>query len=298
VRRSGLWIIAGLLLSATGIVLFWVGLFAAKGLPLWDNSRKFWGAMTGLGPGLVIGGLILAAIAFAVHRKRRELEAGTGVIARWRVTARELEAFHRADVARDALFRSLRNRLRLPVEPPPEGLEIRIGTDAILAGDGCYGLSYFAAKGRLVDVALVDGQPAMLEFTTSRYGDGASWLVVFRLPVPEAARGEVQAVLDHFEKALNPARRERVRGVYATHYQAATGDPGKARTARARERRRTWRATGFACLVMGGLILVIVLNKTPGPYADPAKLRLFIIGGGATVAAGLAALALSFIGRR
>lgn len=297
-RRSGLWIIAGLLLSAAGGVLGWAGLWLTRGVPVWEDRLRTYQTLSFSGFLAIFGGLVLAAIAFAVHRKRRQLEAGTGVLARWRVAARDLEAFHRADVARDGLFRSLRNRLRLPVEPPPEGLEISIGTDAMLVGDGCYGLGYFASRGKLVDAALVEGQPAMLEFTTSQQSENSSRLAVFRIPVPDDARDRARAALDHFEKTIDPRRRERVRKHYAPHYRAATGDPGEARLARAENRRRNWRATGAACLIVGGLILAILWSRTPGPNADPGAIRLLAIGAAIAVAAGLVALALSFRGRR
>jgi hypothetical protein len=298
VRRPGLWIIVGLLLAAAGMAFASYGLRLGMHLQIWDPTRKTSEAVMGIGLGAALGGLVLAAIAWVVYRKREELRSGTGILARWRVGMLEWETFRRRDAARGGLFHSLRNRLRLPADLPPEGIEIRIGQNAMLVGDACYGLGYFASRGKLVDVARVDGQPAMLEFTTHQQGRNSSRLAVFRVPVPDGARIEAQAVLDHFDRAIDPERRDSLRSHYAPHFQAASGDAGEAEAARAEDRRRNWGAWGFSFLVVGGIILAILRWKAPGPNADLAAIRFLTIGGGILVAAGLLALAVSVLSRR
>jgi len=298
VRRPGLWIIVGLLLAAAGIALSWSGLSLIRGLAVWEDARRTYQTISFIGLVATVGGLVFAAIAWVVHRKRSQLMSGTGVLARWRVGMLDWLAFRRRDAGRDGLFHSLRNRLRLPAELPPEGLEVRIGADAMLVGQACYGLGYFASRGKLVDVSLIDGQPEMLEFTTHQQGKNQSRLVVFRVPVPASARGEAQAVLDHFGRSIDPKRRDGARNHFAPHFQVATGDAGEAEAARAEDRSRSWRAWGAALLFVGGIILGIVLFTAQEPNADPDGVRMLTLGGAVAAAAGLFALAMSLLSRR
>jgi hypothetical protein len=298
VRRPVLWTIVGLLLVVAGFSAATYGIGLTYRLRIWDNPYRAAEAFTAISMVLTLGGLVLAAIAFVVYRKREELRAGTGIVARWRVGMLEWAAFRHRDAARSGLFHSLRNRLRLPADLPPEGLEIRIGQNAMLVGDACYGLGYFASRGKLVDVARVEGQPAMLEFTTHQQGRNSSRLAIFRVPVPEGARAGAQVVLDHFDRAIDPDRRDSIRSHYAPHFQAATGDAGEAEAARAEDRRRNWGAWGFSFLIGGGLLLAILRWNTPGPNADQTAIQILTIGGGVLAAAGLLALVVSVLTRR
>lgn len=297
-RRPGFWTVIGLALAVAGFALFWFGLELSRGVPVWDPAARSLRSIPPAGLGLLVGGLILAAIALVVRHKYAELERGDRLIAQWRVGLLDWDAFRRRDAARDGLFPSLRNRLRLPSELPPEGMAIRIGPDAMLVGDGCYGLGYFASRGKLVDVALVGGKPAMLEFTTQQTGKNSSRIVVFRVPVPEMARAGAQAVVDHFAGTIDPRRRAGALRHYALHFQAATGDAGEAEAARASNRNRNWGATGFALLVVGGTIFGLTVGKTPGPNVSPVVLPLLATGAGIAAIAGLVALAWSVVNRR
>ncbi|HTU11986.1 MAG TPA: hypothetical protein VMG08_13935 [Allosphingosinicella sp.] len=297
-NRPGLWIVIGLLATAAGLALGWSGLRLASGLPVWEANMRAWQTISFLGFLATLGGLVLAGIAYAVLRKRNALRSGTGLLASWRVGMLDWATFRRRDTARDGLFHSLRNRLRLPAALPPEGMEIRIGTDAMLIGDACYGLGYFASRGKLVDIALVEGQPAMLEFVTFQQGKGHSRLAVFRIPSPEGARAEAREVLDHFNATIDPRRRESVRSHYAPHYRAAGGDAGEAEAARTEDRLRGLRAFGFAGLLCGGIMLAIILTRTPGPYVDLDGIRMLTIGGIVAVVAGLGALLVAILARR
>ena len=297
-RRPGLWAIIGLALAVAGLVVAWLRLQANRGMPAWQPGSRASQSILQIGLALLIGGLVLAGIACLVLRKRNQLARGEGVIAHWRVGLLDWDSFQRRDAARDVLFRSLRNRLRLPAELPPEGMEIRVGADALLVGDGCYGLGYFASRGKLVDVGLVEGRPAMLEFTTLQTGKNSSRIVVFRVPVPATARAGAQAVLDHFSDTIDQRRRARARSRFANHFQAATGDAGEAEAARAADQNRNWRAIGLACLAVGGAMLGITWVTGQRPAADPAAIGPFTIAGGAVFIAGLLALAWSVLGRR
>lgn len=296
-RRPGLWIAIGLTLAVVGLLVAWYGLELGRGLPVRDPGSKAIRGIPPVGFGLTLGGLVLAAIAFAVDRKRAELTRGDRLVGHWRVGLLDWDGFRRRDAGRDGLFSSLRNRLRLPAELPPEGMEIRIGPDAMLVGDGCYGLGYFASRGKLVEVALLEGRPAMLEFTTHQPGKN-SRIAVFRVPVPDMARDQARAVVDHFGRTIDPARRDTIRGHFANHFQAATGDAGEAEVARARERNRTWTGAGIALFLVGGLILFISRIKTPGPNADQTGIMVLTIGGGIAAVVGLACLAIAMLGRR
>lgn len=297
-RRPGFWAVIGLALAVAGVFIAWSGLHLTRGMAVWESGYRLRQSILPTGLGLMVGGLILAAIALVVQRKYAELERGERLVARWRVGLLDWDAFRRRDAARDGLFPSLRNRLRLPAALPPEGMEIRIGPDAMLVGGGCYGLGYFASRGKLVDVALVAGKPAMLEFTTQQTGKNSSRIVVFRVPVPDTARAGAQAVVDHFAGTIDPRRRAGALRHYALHFQAATGDAGEADAARASNRNRNWGATGFALLVVGGLIFALTVGKTPGSNVDPAMLQLVTIASGIAALVGLVALAWSILNRR
>lgn len=295
-RRPGFWIIVGLVLAAVGVALGWSSLSLIRDVPVWEDRLRAYKALSFFGFLAILLGLILAAVALTVRRKYRQLEAGTNVVGRWRVGMFEWAAFRRRDAARDGLFPSLRNRLRLPEELPPEGLEIRIGKDAMLVGDGCYGLGYFASRGKLVDVYLVEGQPPMLEFTTWQQSKNSARLVVFRVPAPGAARTQAQAVLDHFRQAIDPKRRDNARSRFATHFQAATGDAGEAEAARAEYRRHTWRGLGITGLFVGGLLLIFALSSARGLNATSTALTLYITAGALLAIGG--GFLLTFSGRR
>lgn len=297
-QQPGRWIIVGLLLAAAGFALAWSGLWLTRGMPVWEDKLRVLQAISSIGAIATLGGLILAGIAFAVWRKREALRAGTGVLARWRVGMLDWAAFRRRDAARGDLFHSLRNRLRLPAELPPEGLEIRVGGDALLVGDGCYGLGYFASRGKLVDVAAVDGQPEMLEFVTHQQGRNHSRLAIFRVPVPAGARDAVRTLLDHFAGTIDPRRRDSARIRFAPHFQAATGDAGEVEAARAEDWRRHWRSLGFGLLVTGAVMLGVAAWIAQGPVSNTGGFRLFTTGGGLVAAAGVIALLIASRWRR
>jgi len=297
VQRPGLWIMTGLLLAVAGAILGmstpWLSAH-----PDWVQARKIFQTLAFTALLAVLLGLVLAGIAFAVYRKREALRAGTGLLARWRVGMTDWAAFRRRDAARGTLFHSLRNRLRLPPELPPEGMEIRVGTDALLIGDACYGLGYFASRGKLVDVALVEGEPAMIEFVTHQQGKNHSRLALFRVPVPGSARAEAQTLLAHFAGAIDPKRRDFARTRFAPHFQAATGDAGEAEAARAEDSSRNWRGIGLGLLLTGLVMLGVSAWIGSPPNGRLSGLRLFTIAGGLVAAAGVIALLVSALRRR
>jgi hypothetical protein len=272
-KRPGIMIVAGLLLTAAGLAAFWYAFEASLTAPRWEPPSRTWQLAKGAGMVLSIVGPMLAIRAWLVFRKRAEL--------------------------RDGLFHSLRNRLRLPDELPPEGIEVRVGTNAMLIGDVCYGLGigWQPAGSRLIEVGWVEGAPGMLEFVGFVHRKGGSKLTVARVPVPDGARAEAQRLLDHFQQTLDPARRERIRARFEFHFQAAEGDAGDAESARGGERSRSWLWMGASLVVTGAMILVVVLTREAGPYTDPAAADIAVIAGGAAVVAGLIALTVSVFSR-
>lgn len=299
-KRPGTWIVVGLLLTAAGLAALWYALEASLTAPRWEPPGRTWQLAKGAGMVLSIAGPMLAIRAWLVFRKRAALRDDLGILARWRVGMLDWAAFRRRDAARDSLFHSLRNRLRLPDEVPPEGVDVRVGEDAMLIGDVCYGLGigWQPAGSRLIEVAWVDGAPGMLEFVGYIYRKGGSKLTTARIPVPDQARGEAQRLLDHFQQTLDPARRERMRNSFEFHFQAAEGDAGEAEIARSGERSRFWLFMGASLLFVGGMILSVALTREAGPYTDAAAVDIAVMAAGAAVVAGLVALAVSVLSRR
>jgi hypothetical protein len=298
-RRPGYWTIAGIALAALGVSVATWGFTHAARTQIWDPARKAGQTMTGVGAAITLAGLVMAVLCYLVLRKRNQLASGVDLLARWRVGMLDWAAFRRRDAARDALFPSLRNRLRLPAELPPEGMEIRVGPDALLVGDACYGLGvgFMPARGTLVDVSWVEGQPGMLEFVGHIRGKNTSKLTVARIPVPAASRAEADRLLDHFRQAIDPRRREGAHARFPLHFQAAEGDAGEAEAAREEDRRRNWRASGFAFLFIGAAMLGTCLWGISAPIANLAAYRILTVVGGLLAAAGVIALVVSTMRR-
>lgn len=299
-KRPGIWIVVGLLLTAVGLAVLWYSLEASLTAPRWEPPHRTWQLAKGAGLVLSVAGPMLAIRAWLVHRRRSELREDIGILARWRVGLPDWAAFRRRDAARDDLFHSLRNRLRLPDELPPEGMDLRVGVDAMLIGDVCYGLGvgWQPAGSRLIEVGWVEGAPGMLEFVGYIYRRGGSKLTVARVPVPDHARAEAQRPLDHFEQMLDPRRRERIRESFEFHFQAAEGDAGDAEIARGGERSRSSLFTGASLFLTGALILGVALTRDAGPYTDATAVDIAVMAGGAAIVAGLVALAVSVLSRR
>jgi len=299
-KRPGTWIIVGLLLTAVGFAALWYSLEASLSARPWEPPDRTWQFVRGAGMALSVAGPILAIRAWLVHRRRAELRDDIGILARWRVSMLDWAAFRRRDAARDGLIHSLRNRLRLPDELPPEGIDVRVGADAMLIGDVCHGLGvgWQPAGSRLIEVAWVEGTPGMLEFVGYIYRRGGSKLTAARMPVPDQARAEAQRLLDHFQETLDPSRRERIRESFVFHFQAAEGDAGDAEIARGRERSRSSLFMGASLLLTGAIVLGVALTRDAGPYTDATAVDIAVMAGGAAVVAGLVALAVSVLSRR
>ena len=156
--------------------------------------------------------LVLALKAVAVLRRAK---AGHGMIARWTVSADDLDTFRENDRARGKA--GLRNVLRYPRKSPKDGLEIVFLDDHAIVGNKVFGLVTTGMQ-RFTGIQVLPQNPLAIEFdlmlTTLVTGSTSFHVVrnaqVLRIPVGRLARAEAVKVLNHFrsvgarETIVNP----------------------------------------------------------------------------------------------
>jgi len=213
----------GLVLAAGGVAAVIYSATTSLGLPIWDPARRTAEATGFVGGVAVLGGLILALLNYVLYRKQRRLEQGVDLVGRWSVTPSEMAAFIHRDIARAALCPTLRNRVRLDGAAAREGIEVRIGDTAMIVGGSSYwlGIGFMNLDGRLVDIAWIEGPPAMIEFTLHISRKNVSKIAVMRIPVPDAARASGLHVVSHLHRATSPHVRQKMWEAFPDHFRAA-----------------------------------------------------------------------------
>jgi hypothetical protein len=224
----------GLALAVVGLVLLVFGVMQA---PLRQGSQMSIQEKTPIFFGVLglAGGLILALMKWFDLRELTKLLNNVDVLARWQIGPGDLAAFHRADVARAALYPTLRNYLRLPGSVPATGLSIALTQDAMLVGDTMHGIGTgnVSTVGMPCEVEIIEGAPAMLEITMGKtaFEDPTSnrlfspalkrpfW--VMRLPVPAEARAAAEAACAGIDAAIWKVNRDWARLTYADHFAIA-----------------------------------------------------------------------------
>jgi hypothetical protein len=179
-------------------------------------------------PGLLVVGGGLTAFACSLWliqslfhmRGLARLEAGIGVVARWRVGALDWEKYRAADAAREASDpQFLVNDLWLRKTTPMEGVEVIVGEKALIV-DGSYhvlrmnGLPELRSIGWLDNSATPGRPPDCLEFLLAypRGKYGGIQYTCLRVPVPEAAQVPARKAYQQFAPALE---RRRAKGAIA-----------------------------------------------------------------------------------
>lgn len=203
-------------LVALGGALAWFGVhFHVPGGGDWVP-----GAMV-VGGGLLAFACSLWLLQSLLHiRGVAKLEAGIGLVARWRVGASDWEKYRAADAARvasDPQF--LVNDLWIRKQTPAEGVEVIVGEKSLIV-DGSYhvlrmnGLPELRSIGWLNNAATPGRPPDCIEFLLAyprgRYG-GIQYTCL-RVPVPAAAFEQGRKAYDQFAPALE---RRRAKGAIA-----------------------------------------------------------------------------------
>lgn len=161
-----------------------------------------------IGGGLVVaifGGLLIFNFAWGM-RVIAAMRRGDGVIARWTVPPRSVDAFRDTD-------RQLRrtegdNDYRVPRKTPPGGLEVVFSADGVLIGDTFFGLASTGIS-RFTSVRLRQYNPPFIEFGTAMTSILKTTHVrvlhtagVLRVPVTLAAEAQAGAVLKHYRDVI------------------------------------------------------------------------------------------------
>lgn len=242
-----LWV-AGLL---AGIALFAYGGAALRA----DDPMVM--PLVASGSSLGLLSLVMLFVAWRKARQRGHAEAlsSTDAVARWQLFDTDMAAFRAIDAARAGRLWSLANALKFPDEVPMAGLPVVVGKGTLLVGDHYYDLG-FAQFGTLGELSFQPGEPGYLEAHCYLPGDTRkTHIVVLRLPVPGAARGEGEKAFHHLQASISPHDRAHIHRWFAAHFEAA----GQADDSPHRlQQRRKWLIPVLIlfCLTLLAVVLV------------------------------------------
>jgi hypothetical protein len=135
----------------------------------------------------------------------RDVRSGHREIARWTVTARELDEFRINDTARNALGPAYRNDYEPPNQTPAGGVEVVFLDNGVAVGGSYFGLTTTGLY-RFAGVRILPQNPLAIEFgtvLTAVTPRSSSFTIdtsgsVLRVPVSRLARGGATKVLNHF----------------------------------------------------------------------------------------------------
>lgn len=161
--------------------------------------------LIGVGIVAAIIGLVLLVNFLRGVKAMKEIQSGRNAIARWTVSAAELDAFRESDAARNALGPEYDNNYRPPRVSPPEGIEVIFVPDGVLVGGTYFGLvttGMFAFRG----VQVLTGNPMSIEFgTVMTTATNLSTIRIhrdvaaLRIPIGRTAIEGAKRVLAHFQ---------------------------------------------------------------------------------------------------
>lgn len=141
-------------------------------------------------------------------RKMRAARRGENVIGRWQVSATELATFAANDAARNALGTLYHNEWKAPRKPSTDGIEIIFISDGVVVGSAYFTL-VTTGPFRFTGVHALTQTPPVIEFgvITTLFSPDKTYKFTnaLRLPASNAARAELDRVVDHFQRV---ARRE------------------------------------------------------------------------------------------
>src|SRR6187431_3518293 len=177
-------------LAVSGAGLAWLG------VQLYDVLGQEWVSGVMFTIGLTIASIMLVLLIQALFHARgmAKLEAGSGRVARWHVSAADWDKY-RADSDRAASDPTARaNELWIRKATPPEGVEVVVGKKSLIVDNSYHVLSMHglpelrsigwrdnsAAKGRPPDCL-----EFLLAYPRGRYG--GILYTALRVPVPAAA---------------------------------------------------------------------------------------------------------------
>lgn len=156
---------------------------------------------------IVSAPLFLMRAALATVGKAR-LQAGRGLIARWRVSAQEWERFRSFDRERASQDVALTNDFTIRPQPREQGVEVIVGRRHIIV-DGSYhvlrprGIPELRGARWLRSATDVD----CLEFAIAYPKKYGTTRLCLRIPVAANARDEARRALLHFENIIPPRQK-------------------------------------------------------------------------------------------
>lgn len=225
-----------LALAILGAAVAMVGLFLPRGhgSTILQRLPLFGGGL------MLLGGGTMALLTWFKLSVAEKLQSGENLLGQWRIGPGDLARFREADRKRGVLAPTLANWLSFPDEVPAAGLPIRINLQGMLIGDTLHGIGTDNGAptiGMLCAVALIDGNPAMLELTHGktaivddhRYDplfdmNDRRPFWVMRIPVPAEARGQAEQAVAALDAAIWRVNRDWARLSYAEHFHIADRD--------------------------------------------------------------------------
>ena len=159
---------------------------------------------------LMIGGgiapaVICAGMTFIYLRARRlllQVQAGKDEIARWTVTADDVDAFRANDATRTALGAEYINSYTPPDPSPPDGIEVIFTADAVMVGGAYFSLATTGLS-TFFGPQMLPSSPLCLEFGIRIADEETSALdeiATLRVPVGRIAVEDAKRVLAHFQR--------------------------------------------------------------------------------------------------
>jgi hypothetical protein len=139
-------------------------------------------------------------------RLRRALDRGEGVLARWHFAAAEWQAFLALDRERNERGDRLRNEFSPRAEIPVEGVQVRVGEDAVEIDGSLHALPRRDPQVTRAEFDESRVRPSVIEFDLSYAGDGVSESgdpngpreTLLRFPVPAGQKLQAQGIIWHF----------------------------------------------------------------------------------------------------
>jgi hypothetical protein len=154
---------------------------------------------------LLFGGVAALVLQQRV-KLRRALDSGVGVLAQWHFSAPDWQAFLALDRERNERGDRLRNEFNPRAEIPAEGVDIRVGEDAVEIDGSLHALPRRDPHVTRAEFDESRVRPSVIEFDLSYAGDGVSEPgepngpreTLLRFPVPPGQKLQAQGIIWHF----------------------------------------------------------------------------------------------------
>lgn len=197
----------------------WMVVYGGTQLPAYSS---FAAPLVFTGAALTLAGLVMAVLLLRdfFRRQDRALLDSPDAIARWQLSSDEVERFRKIDAARAGRLWSLKNRLKLPRNVPPEGITVVVLQKCVGVADRLYHFTMSPFK-TLSEVTWNEGDPGFIELSCDLKLSRGSTVDVARIPVPVAARAKAAGAFAYLKAQIAPGRREEMYRKFGIHFEAA-----------------------------------------------------------------------------